>query len=363
MNNFINHTHYLTVLSITAASAILLTLLTLLFNMKNKASSSIEREKSKASSEKIVVNKDLEGKVAIVTGASDGIGEITAKELLKRGATVVYACRNSDKTEALIKKLNFSIQKNAFFMDLKLDSFTSVQKFSLEFLSKFTRLDFLINNAAVINNHKKLTEDGVEESMQVNTYSPMLLTQYFLALLHKSGGRIINVASRSHALCKVTAEDIRGTWNEAGEEFYLHDKLLYPQYFATKLGNVLFTHHLKNLIELKKLNITAVSLHPGAIKTKIMRSHSFIHYIYYYLCINRLGLNNFSLLEGAQTTLYCCSEKAEKLKNGGYYANCKEATLAPHADETQKELITEFMSFATKIVNKAGLEKGVVLNL
>lgn len=304
----------------------------------------------------------LEGKVAIVTGASDGIGLVTAEELLKSGATVIYACRNKEKTEEVIEKLDKEIRSRAVFIELKLNSFASVGKFVTNFKCRFTRLDFLINNAAVINNHKRLTEDGIEESMQVNTYSPMLLSQYFLELLHKSEGRIINVASRSHALCKVTAEEIRNNWSKQGEELYLEDKFLYPQYFATKLGNVLFTHYLKDYLQKNKLNVITVSLHPGAIKTRIMRSHNLIHYIYYYLFINRFGCNNFSLLQGAQTTLFCCYEKASKLINGGYYSSCQLTNLAPHATENQKEIIEEFMKFASNVVNKAGIEIGVSLN-
>lgn len=304
----------------------------------------------------------LEGKVAIVTGASDGIGSVTAEELLKSGATVIYACRNKEKTEGLIEKLDKELRSRAVFIELKLNSFASIGKFVANFKNKFSRLDLLVNNAAVINNHKKITEDGIEESMQVNTFSPMLLTQYFIGMLHKSEGRVINVASRSHALCRVTAEEIRNNWSNEGEELYLEDKFLYPQYFATKLGNVLFTHYLKEYFEKNNLNIKTVSLHPGAIKTKIMRSHNLIHYLYYYLFINRLGCNNFSLLQGAQTTLFCCYEKASKLLNGGYYSNCQLANLAPHADTTQKETIREFMNFASKVINKAGVEIGVSLN-
>jgi NAD(P)-dependent dehydrogenase (short-subunit alcohol dehydrogenase family) len=301
----------------------------------------------------------LEGKVAIVTGSSDGIGAVTAEELLKSGATVIYACRNKQKTEEIIENLPKELQGRAVFMELKLNSFSSVGKFIANFKSRFNRLDLLINNAAVINNHKKLTEDGIEETMQVNTYSPMILTQSFLELLDKSEGRVINVSSRSHALCKVNAEEVKNKWSKEGEEFYLEDKFLYPQYFASKLGNVLFTHYLKNYIEKSNLNIKTVALHPGAIKTKIMRSHNFIHYIYYYLCVNKFGLNNFSLLQGAQTTLHCCYEKFCSLKNGGYYSSCELTNLAPHATENQKDLINEFMKFSSTVINKAGEEIGI----
>jgi 3-oxoacyl-ACP reductase-like protein len=93
------------------------------------------------------IRRSLENQIAIITGASAGLGKETAKDLLKNGATVIFACRNEAKTLAVIKSItDKDTIKNAHYMNLNLSSFNSVEKFVNEFSKKFDKLDLLINN-------------------------------------------------------------------------------------------------------------------------------------------------------------------------------------------------------------------------
>lgn len=113
---------------------------------------------------------DQTGRVAIVTGANSGIGFETAKELAKKGATVVMACRNQAKGEAAVDVIRSEKPAGGVqVMALDLSSLASVRTFAAEFSAKFERLDLLINNAGVMALPKRFeTEDGFEMQFGTN---------------------------------------------------------------------------------------------------------------------------------------------------------------------------------------------------
>ena len=94
----------------------------------------------------------LDGKIVVITGANTGIGIETVIDLAKRGATVIMACRNLDKSKAAIEraKKESSGSNDIILMRLNLSSLKSVREFAEEFLSKYSRLNILINNAGVM---------------------------------------------------------------------------------------------------------------------------------------------------------------------------------------------------------------------
>ena len=91
------------------------------------------------------LSKDLTGYLIIVTGSSAGIGKITAFKLLKKGATVIFACRNQSKTNEVLNTLPEKLRQKAIFMKLDLSSLTSVENFVKEFTETYEKLDILIN--------------------------------------------------------------------------------------------------------------------------------------------------------------------------------------------------------------------------
>ena len=204
----------------------------------------------------------LDGKTVIITGGNTGIGKETAIDLAKRNARIIVACRSQEKgKKAEVDIRRESGSNNVHFRQLDLASFESIRKFAKEVLSEESRIDILINNAGVMYRPFGKTEDGFETQFGVNHLGHFLLTNLLLDKIKKAPeGRIIVVSSMGHALTsKLDLDTINS------EEHYS----LYDAYHKSKLANVLFTKALAK--RLTGTNVTANSLHPGAVDTELSR--------------------------------------------------------------------------------------------
>ncbi len=142
-----------------------------------------------------VVKRTLKGKVAIVTGASSGIGEAVARELASRGAAVVLAARDVERLEALEREISVS---GGLALAVKTDVSIrgSVEAMVGETIDAFGVLDILVNNAGLGLSGRvaQLRLEDLRHVFEVNTIGPLNCIQ--AALPHmRSGGRIINVSS------------------------------------------------------------------------------------------------------------------------------------------------------------------------
>ncbi|RHY90095.1 hypothetical protein DYB35_005935 [Aphanomyces astaci] len=141
----------------------------------------------------------LKGKVAIVTGANNGIGLETARQLAKQGAHVVFACRSKERAEAAIKSVAKSVGASAAtlqFLPLDLADSKSIRAFADLFRKSKLPLDILVNNAGVNYYKRETTADGHERVFGINHLGPFLLTNLLLPTLLKSDApRIVNVGS------------------------------------------------------------------------------------------------------------------------------------------------------------------------
>ena len=204
----------------------------------------------------------LDGKTVIITGGNTGIGKETAIDLAKRNARVILACRSQEKG----KKAEMDVRResgssNVHFHQLDLASFASIKKFAKEILSEESRMDILINNAGVMYCAFGKTEDGFETQFGVNHLGHFLLTNLLLDKIKQAPeGRIITVSSIGHTLASKFDLD---TINS--EAHYSP----YDAYYKSKLANVLFTKALAK--RLTGTNVTANSLHPGAVATELGR--------------------------------------------------------------------------------------------
>ena len=204
----------------------------------------------------------LEGKTVIITGGNTGIGKETAIDLAKRNARVILACRSQEKG----KKAEMDVRResgssNVHFHQLDLSSLASIKKFAKEILSEESRIDILINNAGVMYCAFGKTEDGFETQFGVNHLGHFLLTNLLLDKIKQAPeGRIITVSSIGHTFASKFDLD---TINS--EAHYSP----YDAYHKSKLANVLFTKALAK--RLTGTNVTANSLHPGAVATELQR--------------------------------------------------------------------------------------------
>ncbi|HVU01288.1 MAG TPA: SDR family oxidoreductase [Polyangiaceae bacterium] len=202
----------------------------------------------------------LNGKVMIVTGPTSGIGEVTAKELARRGAHVVLVCRSRDKGDTLRSE----ITRNGGTATLVLSDFESladVRRAATEILEKVPKIDVLVNNAGAIQTERRNTKDGIELTFGVNHLAPFLFTNLLLDRLKASApSRIVNVASRAHKRGGFDLEDVEM------KKGYVP----FVAYCRSKLANVLFTYELARRLE--GTTVTTNALHPGVIASGFGRN-------------------------------------------------------------------------------------------
>jgi retinol dehydrogenase-12 len=306
-------------------------------------------------------HRDLKSNIVIVTGASEGIGKETAFQLLKDNATVIFACRDEKKTLKVISKIKDDKQRSrAIFMHLDLSNFNSVKNFILEFKSKYDRLDILVNNAATVVKNFIITRNGLETTLQVNTFSPMILTQGLIDIIHRSNGRVINVSALVHE--KMTNTALYS--NLHPEEYYYGEKNYSGiwQYGLSKLGNVYFTRYLHRYIEKNNLNIKTASLHPGVIITELSREYKGI-----LMGLFRLVAFPFIWLifktprMGAETTLHLCYTPDEEFKSGQYYSDSRVKALLPHASSDKN--MESFMDYSRQLIDSCSKKFDVKLEI
>ncbi|CAH0402457.1 unnamed protein product [Chilo suppressalis] len=250
----------------------------------------------------------MSNKVVIVTGANTGIGFETAKDLAKRDARVILACRDTDKGNAARNRIvNATGNNNVVYKRLDLASLQSVRDFSDDILSTERLIHVLINNAGTGKLDNRLTEDNLPVEAQVNHFGPFLLTNLLLPAIKAARGRIINVSSVMHYFGRI---DIENFIKQAKTSF--QHRLVYSN---TKLANILFTRKLSK--ELQGSGVTVNCLHPGAVSTDIFRHQFFI----VRLLIRFIMKTPY---EGAQTSIYLAVAPVLENVTGKYFVDCQE---------------------------------------
>ena len=255
----------------------------------------------------------LDDKIVLITGANTGIGIHTVIDLAKRGAAVVMACRNLQKSEPALKEAKEkSGSENIDLMQLDLSSLNSVRTFAENFSSKYDKLHILINNAGIMMCPFKKTEDGFESQIGTNHFGHFALTNLLLKKLAASApSRVITVSSVMHKQGKIDFDDIN------------YDKRSYSDsgaYNQSKLANILFTKELhKKAVD---HGITAYALHPGVVTTDLSRS-SFTLKVFYGTVGRVFGKTP---VQGAQTTIYCAVTEGLEKDSGGYFVDSKLAS-------------------------------------
>ncbi|XP_065672416.1 retinol dehydrogenase 11-like [Hydra vulgaris] len=278
----------------------------------------------------------LDGKIVIVTGGNTGIGKETVKDLAKRGATVIMACRDMKKAEAAqaeIKKE--TLNDNVFIRHLELGSLKSINNFVISFLKEFHELHILINNAAIVCPYQK-TEDGFEMQFGVNHLGHFALTNLLLKRMRETKGlvRVINVSSHAHYFAKIKFDDINSEKSYGSQSAYAQ----------SKLANIMFTKELQR--RLSNTNIITFAVHPGFVSTEIGRNFLLAKIL---LAIFRIFQKSPKL--GAQTSIYCAVTAGLEKHAGKYFADCSVAKIRNKIcdDEGQIKKLWEISESMTKI--------------
>lgn len=264
---------------------------------------------------------DLNGKIALITGATSGIGRATATMFAENGATLVLPVRELEEGKRLREELlRKKPSAEVHIYECDLSSLLSVQKFISDVKEHFNHLNLLINNAGVFPQERKTSVDGHELNLVVNYLAPVLLTSVLLDLLKKGvPSRIINVAS---SMCK------QGTIDFSDIESKKFDR--YKAYAQSKLAIVLFTKTLGR--KLRGSGITVNALHPGVIETKLalgplQLTNSFFRWLFM--------LKMESPRDGAKRIMYLATSPEVTNVSGEYFEKNKIVKLPRElTDET-----------------------------
>jgi len=270
---------------------------------------------------------DLEGRTCIVSGATSGIGEATAKALAARGARVGLMCRDPEKGERsldAIRKATGNAELRLFCADLA--SQAQVRGVAGEMLEAFAEIHVLVNNAAVVNLRHSETVDGIETVFAVNHLAAFLLTNFLLGRLRESApARIVNVSSHAHKFVGgVDFADPGRSQNYAAMRVY----------GQSKLANLLFGHELAR--RLAGSGVTVNSVHPGAVATGLGANNGLASRA----LIGMLGLFFNGPERGAATSLYVATSPELEGLSGRYFARCRETSpsAAARDDEAARRL-------------------------
>jgi len=263
-----------------------------------------------------LLERDLTGRRAVVTGANSGIGFVTAKQLAKQGASVTLACRNEAEGEARAGEIRAEVPSADLEVSkLDLGSLSSVRAFAERHLVEHDALHLLVNNAGIMNTPLSKTVDGFESQIGVNHLGHFLLTELLLDLLEKSApSRVVIVSSCYHdeAMGREGAIDLDDLHFDNRE----YDG--WTSYAQSKLANVL---HAKALAKrLEGTGVTVVSLHPGWVRTRLIRNSmpTFVQDFVLRPFLNMMGM--VEPWEGAQTTLYAALADDVAEHPGAYYS-------------------------------------------
>ena len=255
---------------------------------------------------------DMNGKVCLVTGATDGIGKVSARVLAEKGAKVIIVGRNPEKSATVLAELKSSSgNENIDLLMADLAVMQEVRDLAEQVISRYHRLDILLNNAGGYFAKHELTSDGLERTFALNHMSYFLLTNKLMELLKSSApARIVNVSSDAHYGVDMDFENLNG------EQEYK----AWKAYQKSKLANVLFTYEL-----LKKVpaDITVNCLHPGFVATNF--GHNNGGFFGPVLKIAQ-RISAIDPEEGAKTSIFLCSAPEVKGVSGKYFYKCQPKT-------------------------------------
>ena len=298
---------------------------------------------------KCKISHDMSGKLIIITGASSGLGKFTALELINKGAKIIFACRNEEKTKKIFNEIKEENRRLAIFEKIDLSSFKSVIDFTERIKQKYPKIDILMNNAGNAPDNFKITEDGFDSCIEGNFLGHVVLTYLLLEHMNENS-RIINLSSLGHNYCFFDMEKIQKVYDidYVKNNYFksiIHQSILYH---VTKLMTIYFTQELNEYLNKKNISIKTVSLHPGVVNTEFMRFYSSslwtkilfsIIYPIFVFCTKTTE-------EGAQTQLYLSYLDYAELTSGRYYADCKFEKISKVAQN--RNLSKEFMNYTIK---------------
>ncbi len=263
----------------------------------------------------------MKNKICMITGATSGIGEVTARVLAQQGATVIIVSRNLLRCKATAERIKQMTANPAVdYLVADLSSQDEIRRLALDYQERYHRLNVLVNNAGAFFFRRQESVDGIEMTFALNHLNYFLLTNLLLDRLKASApARIINVSSNAHYGSSLDFGDLQMKKRYWGMRAY----------GRSKFANILFTYELARLLE--SSGVTANAAHPGFVRTNIGKNNGWLARTFLPL----VQYNALSPEEGAQTNLFLATSPDVEGISGKYFAREKEALSDP---ETYNEI-------------------------
>jgi NAD(P)-dependent dehydrogenase (short-subunit alcohol dehydrogenase family) len=268
-------------------------------------------------------NESMQGKVVLITGATSGIGLVTAKRFAKGKATLILLVRNEAKAKEVQAQLQHDFGVQVRYYLAPFDDLSLLNQTLQLILEQEPVIDVLINNAGIHSTKKVILPSGHEWTLTVNHLASFLVTYRLLPLLKKSQqGRILQVNSEGHRFGHFDLED---------PFFHKRSYTGLKAYGASKSAQLHTVWHWSDQLIGSKVTINA--MHPGEVQSNIGQNNGPLYRWFKQWIINRF-LKKTDLSGEA---LYYLSADPRLSSTTGQYFNLTSMTeVAPHAAKTTK---------------------------
>ena len=254
--------------------------------------------------------------LAVMTGATSGIGEIAAKSLAANGVDLILLCRTPQKGEALRQTIQAATpDARITVMECHMDRLSTVADCGRRIAAEHPNIDLLINNAGTAEMAFSLTEDGIEKTFAVNHMSHFVLTHHLLPALQragaKDGARIVHTSSEAHYIgSEKCLDDVN---------FEQRRYFVLKSYADSKLANVLFSNALAR--QCVGTGVVSNCFHPGGVATNIWpERHWYERWLFGFLKKTIL----ITPEQGAKPLLHLALDEEMGDTNGVFYFKMKQ---------------------------------------
>ena len=260
----------------------------------------------------------MDGKVCLVTGATRGIGRVMARELARRGATVLVTARDPGRGRDAAEEIRRDTGREVAVLEADLASQASIRRLAGEVRRHTDRLHVLLNNAGAVYTRRQVSPDGRELTFALNHLGYFLLTNLLLDLLRKGApSRVVSVASEAHRRARIHWDDLDC---ERGYRAF-------KAYGQSKLANILFTRELARRLE--GSGVTANCLHPGVVATGFGHNNRGLFGMLMKLVAPALA----TPAEGADTAVWLATAPEVTGASGRYFIGRQPVTPSPAAQD------------------------------
>jgi len=274
---------------------------------------------------------DLQGRVCVLTGATQGIGRAAAESLLSTGVELVLVSRDLTRLQTLASDLRLRApEAKVGVVAGDLSRMLEVRRVGAEIRARHHKVDLLLNNAGAVFARREVTVEGLERTFALNHLAYFLLTQELLPVLREApAARVVNVASDAHRPARLDLDDL---------QYERTPYSAFGAYGRTKLMNILFTREQARRVEGSPITVNA--MHPGFVRSGFGQNNPG-----FFGGIIALGQVLFARTpkRGARTLVWLATSPEVAGVSGKYFVDEHEATpsAAARDDATAHRLWEE----------------------